>query len=46
MTRGEVGLRPAHVAHGQSRMPWVKSWWGTRTVDGIAGPLTWTALWS
>lgn len=23
-----------------------QDWWGTLTVDGIAGPLTWTALWS
>jgi peptidoglycan hydrolase-like protein with peptidoglycan-binding domain len=23
-----------------------QEWWGTLTVDGIAGPLTWTALWS
>ncbi|MDX6683652.1 MAG: hypothetical protein QOG94_3691 [Solirubrobacteraceae bacterium] len=23
-----------------------QEWWGTLTVDGIAGPLTWIALWS
>ena len=43
---GHVAIDGDFGAATEASLKAFQEWWGTLTVDGIAGSLTWTALWS